>query len=384
MGGTRRRGGIFLLSLLGILTVSAFGFWESLESSVPIGFPESVSEEISASAKDSTSLQMLSPIEGTLQWTQDCMTLQLNPGQGQARFEMKLKIPYQGRLCLDHVEFLGLPIIGEIEFKAGDDPKKGVFSATHLLINYYPATLFSGQYEIRNERLFLSPLEVENFYTLSGSIGLKPPYELDLNIQMKPTPVQQLFFVSELANSGVISGTVKGDVSLQGPWDRVNIKGSIEAENGHLGKNQNLRFSYLFFHLEGNWPLLTVTDARLYREEGMLLATGQVDLSQLGKGNPIEKIKLYSDKETLFWKGWDIQTKRRSENEEKTFRVGKSINRGMRLSFKGFIDDEIEMQKAGADLKELELEYRFRGNKSIKMQIKGNEEFLGLENRVKF
>ncbi|GEM_PF-3856639 len=298
-------------------------------------------------------------------------------------FKMGLKPPYAGQLSIDHVPFMGWMTVASVLFQGEGNPFKGTFQATQVLVNYAPWVLFHGRYEFIDEKLLFSDCEVGDLYQLDGSIGLSAPYPTDLTIRLKTCQANEVFFISELARSGALTGTAKGEWRLTGPLSALKVSGTFELVDGQLGKNNPIFFSSSFFPVEGALPILTIADARVNGDQGVLLAKGEIDLRQFKKDNPMEKIKFYSDTKTMRWKGWDIQATD-EENREGEVKVGKNISQDMRVSFKGFMNDELEMQRAGEDKNEFELEYRFQKNKRIKMQVKGHEEFLGMENRVRF
>ncbi len=364
MGGIRRirkRIGVAGFCLAGFFAVSHGGFLVSVPRPVVENLkPESVSETM----------------QGGFDLVDGEMVLHL----GGIVFKMGLKPPYAGRLSIDHVPFMGWMIVASVSFQGERSPFKGTFQSTQILVNYAPAMLFHGRYEIVDGKLLLSDCEVGDLYQLDGSVGLSVPYPVALTLRLKTCQAGEVFFVSELARSGALAGTAKGEWRLEGPLSALRFSGTFELTDGRLGKNNPIFFSSSFFPVAGTLPVLTMTDARVNGDQGVLLAKGEIDLRQ---GNPMEKIKFYSDTKTMRWKGWDIQTAD-EETREGEVKVGKNISKDMRVSFKGFMNDELEMQRAGSGKKEFELEYRFQKNKRIKMQVKGHEEFLGMENRVKF
>ena len=298
-------------------------------------------------------------------------------------FKMGLKPPYAGQLSIDHVPFMGWTTVASVSFHGEESPFKGTFQATQVLVNYTPSVLFHGRYEFTDGKILLSDCEAGDFYQLDGSIGLTVPYPVALTIRLKTCRASDVFFISELARSGALTGTAKGEWRLAGSFSALELSGMFELMDGQLGKNNPILFSSSFFSVEGMLPILTITEGRVNGDQGVLLVKGEIDLRQFGKGNPMEKIKFYSDTKTMRWKGWDIQAAD-DDNREGEVKLGKNISQDMRVSFKGFMNDELEMQRAGEDKNEFVLEYRFQKNKRIKMQVKGHEEFLGMENRVKF
>ncbi len=373
MGGIRfrNRAGFWTLAFLGI-TGAAIA-WSGAPSAGGLSVAVSSPGEIEDAAIDA-------PLEGGFELVDGKLVLRLD----QVVFKMGLEPPYSGELNVDHGLWMGIPVVASVRFQGMDSPLKGTFQAEHFLVNYLPAPLFRGEYELKEGKFFLSACEVGESYQAEGNIELNAPYNVSLKVRLKEGPAAGVFFISHLAKSGALTGTAKGAWQLTGPLSGLAAEGVLELANGQLGKKTPIFFSSLFFRVKGILPLLSVTEARVSGDQGVLLAKGDIDLRDLGKANPLEKIKFYSDTKMMRWKGWDIQTMDEADGEGEV-RVVRNLSQDVKVSFRSFMNDEVQMAKANdGRLNEFELEYRFQKNKRVKMQVKGHEEFLGLENRVKF
>lgn len=371
---------IWSACLAGFLAVSA-GWIHSAQGEIRLG--EAVVKPAAGIGPEPASLEgVIAPfwLQGGFELVSDQLILQV----GKILFRMRLGSPYDGELVIDHGEFMGLSIVALITLRGTESPFKGTFKAERVLVNYVPSLLFEGRYELKEGKLLLSDCRVGDFYQVEGSVVLSPPYAVDLAIGLNQTPVSDLRS-SNFKSAGAqgIQGAAAGKWRVTGPIAALKAKGTLELINGQLGESNPVPFSSFIIQLEGTLPVLVLTDARLNVDQGVLLAKGEVDLRQMGKGNLLGKIQFYSDTKIMRWKGWDIQTLDKGENEGQ-IQVGKNVGQGMRVSFKGFMNDEIQMQKTNEERGEFGLEYQFQKGKRVKMQIRGHEEFLGVENRVRF
>lgn len=376
MGGIRfrRRFSFWTPIFLGI-TVAAMGW-----SNSPPANDRIVSAGGASGMVEKEEAAVEAPLEGGFEFVDGKLVLRLD----QVVFKMSLEPPYLGELNIDHGLWMGIPVVASVSFQGEESPLKGTFQAKHFLVNYLPAPLFQGEYELKEGKFFLSACRVGESYQADGNIELSAPYNVSLKIQLRESPATEVFFISHLAKSGALTGTAKGTWQLTGPVSGLAAEGTLEMTNGQLGKKNPILFSSLFFRVKGTLPLLSVTEARVNTDPGILLAKGDIDLRDMGKTNPLEKIKFYSDTKMMRWKGWDIQTADEAGGEGEV-RVARNLSQDIKVSFRSFMNDEVQMAKANEGrLNEFELEYRFQKNQRVKMQVKGHEEFLGLENRVRF
>ena len=55
---------------------------------------------------------------------------------------------------------------------------------------------------------------------------------------------------------------------------------------------------------------------------------------------------------------------------------------GFSVSYSAYLEDEMTSEEGSQDT--IELEYEIWDNRSLKMRLREDEEFLGLENKIKF
>ena len=89
-------------------------------------------------------------------------------------------------------------------------------------------------------------------------------------------------------------------------------------------------------------------------------------------------MQIKSDLKTIAWDDWDI-TKTGTDELSMT----KDISDRMRIGFKTMARDPLTTYYDRDNPEEMSLEYKM-GLENLKMKLKENEEFLGIEHNIKF
>ena len=165
---------------------------------------------------------------------------------------------------------------------------------------------------------------------------------------------------------------------------KIDIKGELPNPYVKIhfitgpGFFDDIAFESIRVTADGEYPLLYFRDSRINRETGHLTVEGKLDMRKLKEGALFDDVFIKSDKETIIWEGWDI-TKKKMDNE---VTLRKSINEDISVWYKSYLKDETKSEESSKD--SIELEYEIFNNKSLKMKLNKEEEFFGLENKIKF
>jgi hypothetical protein len=106
-----------------------------------------------------------------------------------------------------------------------------------------------------------------------------------------------------------------------------------------------------------------------------------IDLRRIGKRNFFEDLNVNFDRDIAGWGEWGIS----SESEDKKIVVQKDIGDDLTLKLRTIMNDELYHRSPdSARNNEVELEYSLRDYRNIKMILKENEGFFGIEHSMKF
>lgn len=230
-----------------------------------------------------------------------------------------------------------------------------------------------GRFAVSYGNFFIEKFEGENILSFSGKMSLSSPYLADGRLQLFQLTREK---IPNILKDAIPSGTpnrLEGELFLNGPLKKVHLSGHLGAYEGRIKDIDYQRFMSTF---QGHWPVVTVESRieRKFPEESYLTVWGVADATQLGKKGFYKTLAL-EGADALVWEGVSLQTP-----SQETLVVGKGTPHSS-VSLKTFLNQEAPVEK---EEEEFELEYRLRKDKMLKMRLKGDEEFMGLERKLSF
>jgi hypothetical protein len=129
--------------------------------------------------------------------------------------------------------------------------------------------------------------------------------------------------------------------------------------------------------------VLRIEDSRINRQSGYISLAGEFDLRKIGKSNALCDIKLVTDDNAITWDKYEASTSQGVTKTEMKKRIFNDLNLGYKKFAPGNqIDESIR------DKDEVALEYKLQtsdgSDNSIKMSVKEDSNFFGLEHKDKF
>jgi len=267
----------------------------------------------------------------------------------------------------------------DIEIKEKTKPLAltGELETANTIINFRPSEELSMQFALRKNAIEILGLKWGKAFRVVGKFELAKPNNMEFIALLDGANLEEMtsFFTQDTLGSAV-SGSVKGRLEVEGPLATCVSRGHITAKDGNLG---DIYYENAVIHLVGKGSLITVGDSRIYRETGYLLLDGEIDLKKLGKRNVFEDVVVKTDDQSIVWEGWDI-SKKASDDE---VNLKKRVNEEWEIGFTATLEDEaISDQRENQG--EFELRYKLKDNDSLKLEIKEEEEILGVEHKIKF
>ncbi len=320
------------------------------------------------------------PFQATVDW----QARYLHLGLGGERMD-KLKLfarlidsGLQASLKLNHFDLGELDVVTELNLEAkryrrdGDYFVVGRFWSQNSILNYKPFMELEGSCMVDDGILSITSLALGDVGNLEGKVSLSHPFLADLTLMIDGLDMRDLLVFAKDAKEDAISGKIEGELKVTGPLISPEVKGRFVVTGGNLGQ---IEYRSMVVNLEGEANVIAVKDSRIHQEEGSLALEGTINLA---KANVCEDVVVKSDQGRIVWQGWDI-TKPRDATE---LRMGKAVGEDFRIDFKTSLNDELTFANQKGE--ELGLEYELTIGDSIKMYLKEDEEFLGLEHRLKF
>ena len=172
-------------------------------------------------------------------------------------------------------EFKGLIEFSRKE-KKSIDAVFGKLWSQYTLLNYRPIRELSGQFELKNKKLYLRSFSVGNV-AFNGYVDLVSPYNLDLVFNLAMIEMNDFldFWMKDRKyDSG---GLVSGTIGVAGNLSKLFLKGRLESHDGFIKK---IAFNSLYLNLNGFYPRLEVVNSTISEKDGLSFAfSGPIDLS---------------------------------------------------------------------------------------------------------
>ncbi len=256
------------------------------------------------------------------------------------------------------------------------DKIKGELNTSAFIVNYEPFNDISAAFTYTEDSFTIDYLKIGDSFGLRGLVSFDEPEAIDMFFELKDFTVENLSKFSFVPDNFNFASTISAEVNIKGNPVKSYVKIHLTSTKGNMN---DILFDSIMITLEGNYPVLKYRDSRINRGEGYLPVAGWVDFRKIKTGNLFEDTIITSDEETIIWEGWDITKKR----YEKEVSLRKSVKEGISVLYRGYLNDET--QSADDDHKDtIELEYGILENQSLKMKLKKDEEFFGLENKIRF
>jgi len=297
--------------------------------------------------------------------------------------EMKIKgtfnqdedICVYSRLYKWHVS--GTEIIGDFSLSYRDDglPKIS-FKAENLVVDKCPLwnIMMEGYFNPDEKKIFLDKAMWGESLQLKGCIGTDPPYPAHFLFLVNDVRLQELYSMFG-HNQSPMQGIARAEIRFNGPVKNAEVSGRLFINEGRLGE---MEFRSMFATLSGDLPVIKVSDARVVKEGGHIIVTGEIDISKFKENRVMENLVFETDNKVAVWENWQISKEEKSHVVEA--RKDKVI---FHTSFEK--DEANVLDTNDRDQREVGFQYKLDSYNSVKMEMEEEGgDFLGLEHKVQF
>ncbi len=293
------------------------------------------------------------------------------------------KLPYFTlNINATHLKLLGFDFLSNYNINGrlnyGKDNRLesvvGDFSTSGSLINYDPIREIKGTYELIGDKLRLLGLNYGDVVFVNGAFSLASPNEIDLSFKFKGAQLGGLMDLT--MERGLISGLVFGDIRVYGdPEKNLRIDGQVDFLNGNIGI---VRYNSAKVSIKGSSEKLEFFNSKVYTDDEVLTLEGRMDLKDMGTSRAFRNIVIKSDPNTVVWAGTSVT--RVVGGEE--YVSGRDIGEQFRVNFKTYSAQQAQQERPKED--EVELEYKLGKPGNLKLRMNENNDFFGVERKVRF
>jgi len=307
--------------------------------------------------------------------------------EGDEKIKFTLSSPeidkHKGLLEISHLEIKESDVDGSlvtnIDVNRKDsgiiDSVKVDLRTNTLILDYQPALDIYGNFYYVDDKLVINYLNMGDNLKIKGWLDLSEPKEIDVSVELKNLNSEILKNYSFAPPDFNFSAVANCEIEIKGKLPNPFIKIHFITGPGSI---DDIAFESIRVTIDGEYPLLYFRDSRINREIGHLVIAGKLDMRKLNEGTLFDDMVIMSDEETIVWEGWDI-TKKKMDNE---VTLRRSISEDISVWYKSYLKDETKPEESSKD--SIEVEYEIFKNQSLKMKLNKEEEFFGVENKIKF
>ena len=152
----------------------------------------------------------------------------------------------------------------------------GQLSSQYSLLDYKPTKELSGQFEIKDNKLFFKSLSFANV-AWTGFVEYVQPYKLDMVLEMDKLAMPRFLDLWVPNNHFDSSGTVSGEIRLLGSLNELQMRGNLQAYDGYI---ESLKFDEIHLTAAGLYPNIEVSQTVISKTDGMsFIVNGPVNIS---------------------------------------------------------------------------------------------------------
>jgi len=261
-----------------------------------------------------------------------------------------------------------------------EDGKATAFSgklfSRNITLDENPFLALRARFKITGDELEIESLRLGASYKLKGRLGLREPFKADFRLEIVRADMREIAIMVKAKNPDAVFGIMRGAFHIKGTLANLFSEGILESRGGRIGP---IVYDLATARLEGFGPIVNIVDSSVKKDAGRLMMEGYIDLRNIAKGNLFEGLRVSSsDMKTIVWDGWDI-----TKNGTDELSMKKAVSDDMRVGFKTMTRDSLPTYYDAESPEELSLEYRI-GLQNLKMRLKEDEEFFGVEHKIKF
>jgi len=280
----------------------------------------------------------------------------------------------------NHLKAFGLDLMsnyvinGKVNYGADGSPVSvsGDFCTSGSIINYDPVREVRGAFEIRDGRLKLTGVNYGDVMIMNASVLLAGRNDMDVHMKFKGAQLGGLMDL--MTDKGLLSGTVTGDLHIRGELGRdADIDAQLEFFNGNISV---IGYNSAKVNIRGRGSKLEFIDSKVYTDGEALELEGSINTADIGTPRVFNNIEIKSG-QSVVWEGATV-TKTPIGDEYVT---GANLNEQFRVNFKTY-EAQKEQYRPGTD--EMELEYKLGAPANLKVRMKEDDEFVGVEHKVRF
>ena len=217
---------------------------------------------------------------------------------------------------------------------------------------------------------------------ITGQVDIANDYNVDLNLKAENYPLANLSPFFGFEKGAVSRGRLDMATHFHGSLWAPAVESRWRIYEGWLGKKA---FKAMDVTAEGVYPTVRITNSRILLDDGssMRIADRTLEARELFKEKTYETLVAEAQQDTVVWGDWEL-SRQKDSSDRPEFMMQRSFGDKTNVHFTKFSTEDKPAESRDSKTMEAGFEYRLRDKDSLKFELRDNEEFVGVERKVKF
>ncbi len=298
---------------------------------------------------------------------------------------------FQIKVPVTHLTLAQLDISSEIYVEGrfesglgeGLDSLQGTIRTEGTIINWQPLPHESSFDFIFSEVGF--GVTSNNFMggvEVTGEVDFTNDYSIDFLIKAPAYPLSNLGPFLGAGSNFSPQGRIDLETHFHGsPW-APSVESRARIYKGWLTQKD---FKAMDVNVTGVYPTVHLEDSRILLEDGsvMRFADKVMEAKELFKEKTYEALVDEAQQDTVVMGDWEFSRPRDSKDQPE-FLMQRSLGEKASVHFRKFNDQEETLDSFETRDMEVGFEYRLRAKDFLKLEFREDEEFVGVERKMRF
>lgn len=298
---------------------------------------------------------------------------------------------FHAEIPLSHIRLgasdLSSVIKFEGRFESGitmeQDALRGQITTEGTVINWKPLP-YEAQFDFdfSREGFHMSSSSFLGGAEVSGRIDFLEDYNIDWNFKAQNYPLSNLDpffgFGKDMGPQGRMDVTARFRGS---PWAPA-VEGRCRITDGWVSKKA---FKAMDVSVQGVYPTVRLSDSHILLQDGssMRIADKTLEIVELFKGKTYESLVNEAQQDTVVWGDWEL-SRQKDDQDRPEFMMQRNFGDKANVHFTKFTSNDKPIESRQSSELEVGFEYRLRAKDSLKFEFRDDEEFVGVERKMKF
>lgn len=275
----------------------------------------------------------------------------------------------------------------EGRFDTGNNLKKdslqGQLTTEGTVINWKPLPYEAEfKFDFSKDGIHLSSSNFLGGAEVLGQIDFSNDYASDLTVKAQNYPLINLDPFFGFGKEVDTNGKMDIEIHFQGsPW-APNVESRCRITDSWLSKKE---FKAIDVNVQGVYPTVRLANSHILLKDGssMRIADKSLEVQELFKGKTYESLISEAQQDKVVWGDWELSRQTDSESRPE-FMMQRNLGDKANVYVTKFSTKDKPIESNETKDMEVGFEYHLRAKDSLKVELRDNEEFVGVERKMKF